>query len=572
MLDVLGGVFATAAAGLMMLLLRATLQLRSIPERLLEWLLLFVPPAQLEAGLQRFGFDAKRYALGAVILVTLAVLAALGVTALARLWPVRVLLALGPGLWLLLMLVILPLTGAGVFATEIVGSPLSASFGYLAVCLVYAGGLAAARSLAADRSDQTARAPAESRRAALVGIGGGLGALLATYALQLVRSPARLTPIQVLGAEDRPPGSVIDPATHPELVNSTPSASDRATPATSAQPSAAVALPEPRPARPLKRDKDGAVLPSGRRMGELTDLITSNDDFYVVTKNAAGDPVIGARDWRLRIEGEVAQPIELDYASLRKLGAVELTKTLECISNFAAHCELAPYGCDLISTAGWKGVRVADLLSLAGGPKPEATYLTVVSADEYTSALPLELALSPETLLAYEMNGEVLPREHGYPARLLVPGRYGLKDAKWVVALRLQRREAVDWYGQRNWSKDAVVRTMSRIDLPPAGASLPAGDYNIAGVAYGGDRGVANVEFSVDGGETWEAAEFIEPPVGRDVWARWIGRFTLPPAAQLTLRSRVTDRTGAVQREEFSLPQPDGSNGWPSIEVRAQAS
>jgi DMSO/TMAO reductase YedYZ molybdopterin-dependent catalytic subunit len=306
-----------------------------------------------------------------------------------------------------------------------------------------------------------------------------------------------------------------------------------------------------------------------RHKGGLTDLNTQNDDFDIVTKNAAGDPVVRPGTWRLRIDGEVARPIELDYASLRKLPAVEVTKTLVCISNFAAHCELAPYGCDLISTAQWKGVRVADLLDLAGGARPEATYLSAISADEYTSGLPMDLALSPDTLLVYEMNGEVLPREHGYPARLLVPGRYGLKDAKWIVALRPQVPEFVDWYGQRNWSKDAVVKPMSRIDVPMPGARLAPGEYNIAGVAYTGDRGLARVEFSTDDGETWEQAELVEPQVGRDAWVRWIGRFSLPSGGQLSLRSRVTDGAGAPQAKEFSLPQPDGSTGWPTVEVGA---
>jgi DMSO/TMAO reductase YedYZ molybdopterin-dependent catalytic subunit len=320
----------------------------------------------------------------------------------------------------------------------------------------------------------------------------------------------------------------------------------------------------------MKRDQDGAILPAGRRAGELTDFITSNDDFYVVTKNAAGDPILDARSWRLRIDGEVVRPIELDYANLRRLPSTEVVRTLECISNFAAKCELAPFGCDLISTARWRGVRLSSLLDLAGGVKPGTASLAVLGSDEYSSGLPIDVAMDPETLLVFEMNGEVLPREHGYPARLLVPGRYGLKNTKWVVGLRPMSREFVDWYGQRNWSREAVVKTMSRIDLPQAGLDLPAGEYNIAGIAFAGDRGVRGVEFSVDGGQTWQAADFLEPPGGANVWARWIGRFTLPARATLTLVARATDGTGSVQIEPFSLPQPDGSSGWPSLEVHAR--
>jgi DMSO/TMAO reductase YedYZ molybdopterin-dependent catalytic subunit len=400
-----------------------------------------------------------------------------------------------------------------------------------------------------------------TRRAAVVGLAGSLVAVGSTYVLQRVRPSANLTALKVVDPSEPAAAGETLPLATPDLVTQT---APVGAPTATSEP-----LPEPRPARALKRDKDGAILPSGRRKGELTDLITQNDDFYIVTKNAAGDPVVRPETWRLRIDGEVARPIELDYASLRKLPAVEITKTLDCISNFAAHCELVPYGCDLISTAQWKGVRVADLLDLAGGARPEATYLSAIAADEYTSSLPMDLALSPDTLLVYEMNGEVLPREHGYPARLLVPGRYGMKDAKWIVALRPQVPEVVDWYGQRNWSKDALVKPMSRIDVPTPGASLAPGEYNIAGIAYTGDRGLARVEFSTDDGETWEQAELVEPQVGRDAWVRWIGRFSLPPGGQLSLRSRVTDGAGTPQAKEFSLPEPDGSAGWPTVQVRA---
>jgi DMSO/TMAO reductase YedYZ molybdopterin-dependent catalytic subunit len=265
----------------------------------------------------------------------------------------------------------------------------------------------------------------------------------------------------------------------------------------------------------------------------------------------------------------VQRPVELELASLRRLPALEVTKTLECISNFVAKCELAPFGCDLISTARWKGVRVSDVLALAGGPRPGAVSLATFAADEFTTALPIDIVMQPDTLLVYEMNGQVLPREHGYPVRMLVPGRYGMKNAKWVVALRVMNREFVDWYGQRNWNRTAVVKTMSRIDVPALGATLPSGEQRIAGIAYAGDRGIAYVEFSADGGHTWEVAELLDSPDGRDVWVRWQGSFTVEPGQDtLTLVARATDTTGATQAEPFMLPQPDGSSGWCSVDVK----
>jgi DMSO/TMAO reductase YedYZ molybdopterin-dependent catalytic subunit len=321
--------------------------------------------------------------------------------------------------------------------------------------------------------------------------------------------------------------------------------------------------------RQLTRDQDGAILSSGRGPGELPELITSNESFYIVTKNAGGDPLLHPDTWRLVVDGEVGRPFELDYATLRKLPAVQLIKTLECISNLVDKCELAPFGCDLISTARWTGVRISDVLSI-GGVKSGAAYLATISADEYTTALPMELAMSPEALLVYEMNGQVLPREHGYPARILVPGRYGMKNAKWVVALRPTRREFIDWYGQRNWSKDAVVKTMTRIDVPAREGRISVGEQTIGGVAYAGDRGIDVVEFSLDGGASWEPADFVEPPAGRDTWVRWQASFEVPGPGDLTLQARATDGSGALQPADFSLPQPSGATGWNTITVHAE--
>jgi DMSO/TMAO reductase YedYZ molybdopterin-dependent catalytic subunit len=571
-------VFAAISAGAVMAVLRSTLQIRTLPERLLEWALLFVPPGFLEAALQRFGFDAKRYGLFAAILATLSGLAALGTFALRRHWPAHALLALGLGLWLVAMLVVMPLTGAGLFAHELLEGNWTTVLGYLAAALAYAGSLELAGSalkpfVAPSRASPP---PLATRRTALLGLGGALAALAGAFVMQRVSLRQGLTEVRVLDPQEPfPSGGMDEPTTHPSSVAAQQQAAPTSTalqPTTGPRVTPEPALPEPRPARPMKRDKSGAVLPAGRRHGELTDLITSNDDFYVVTKNAAGDPLLEPRGWRLRVDGDVVHPIELDYASLRNLPAVEVTRTLECVSNFAARCELAPFGCDLISTARWKGVRLKSILDLAGGVKPGTAVVAAIAADEYTSALPWEAASDPDTLLVYEMNGQTLPHEHGYPARLLVPGRYGMKNAKWVIGLRPLQRDFVDWYGQRNWTRDAIVQTMSRIDLPTPDAELSPGQYNVAGIAYAGTRGIRLVEFSSDGGQSWEIADFLEPPVGRDVWVRWIGQFTLERDTRLTLVSRATDGTGMLQTESFVLPQPDGSSGWPSLEVRARQS
>lgn len=318
-------------------------------------------------------------------------------------------------------------------------------------------------------------------------------------------------------------------------------------------------------AAPLAQD---VLTPSGRKAGQLAPLITPTAAFYTVTKNAGGDPRIESGAWRLIVDGQVNSPVQLDYAVLQQLPPIELTKTLECISNLTANCELASFGCDLISTATWRGARLIDVFDLAGGLAPGAVGVLATAADEFTSAIPLDAATDPDTLVVYQMNGAPLPPSHGYPARLLVPGRYGLKSAKWIVQLSAVTQLTPDWYGQRNWNRDGIVRTMARIDVPANGAQLPAGPQRIAGVAYAGSRGVAAVEYSADGGATWQPAAFVEPQPDVDTWVRWQGAFDLAPGQLATLVCRATDGTGALQPADFTLPQPDGGAGRHSVTVQ----
>jgi len=552
-----------------MLLLRSTVGVRSIPERLMEWLLLFLPPGAFESMLQQFGFDAKRYGLNAAVVVMLGALAWVGYQALHRGWGVPVLAGLGLAMWLVVMLVIMPLTSAGPFASALPDGAAAAILGYLAISLSFGLALAIARTwIDVDGDPERALTlPARQRRTLLGALGGTGAAYIAVYASgMLFPSSARAPAIILLDPQEPvPSGGLGEPNPHPQVV-STPAAQAAAAPTPTAAVNATPSLPSPAAERTLERDKDGAVLASGRPAGELAPQITSNTDFYVVTKNAGGDPALRAEDWRLLVDGEVQRSFQLDYQTLRRLPSVDVTKTLECISNFVGKPELAPFGAELISTAQWKGVAVRDILALTGGPRPGAEWLAVFSADEYTSALPVKVAMDPATVLVYEMNGQVLPYEHGYPARLLVPGRYGMKNPKWVIGMRPMTREFLDWYGQRNWSKDAVVRTMSRIDAPGPGSVLSSGPNELSGVAYAGTRGVQRVEFTSDSGETWHEAELVEPAPGPDAWVRWRGTFAYMPGSKVALLARATDGTGAVQEQAFTLPEPNGGTGWPHLE------
>ncbi|HLZ27773.1 MAG TPA: molybdopterin-dependent oxidoreductase [Chloroflexota bacterium] len=568
-------VFSAIASGTALWLqnvLRDTWQIRTLPERVEEWLLLFVPLDLFEQGLQRLGADAKEVALFGTVVGMTALLVALGTFALRVNWTSWRLLGLGVGMWLVAMAGVMPVTGAGFFATGLLTAPVLVNAAYLVVFLGYAVVLIGGRLLShlgvRDRPTMMAE-----RRALLA---GAVGTLLAGGIARLVGSqgglvasslPLAAAPTAESASTPRPAPTAQTAQTPPPIAAQA-TAVPKPTPAVQATPTLEP-LPNPPPPQHIARDKDGALTAAGRPKGELATPITANDDFYVVTKNAVMDPIVDAAAWRLVIDGEVNRPVQVDYRTLLALPAVEVTKTLECISNFTAGCGLTSFGCDLISTARWKGARLSDVLNLAGGLKSTAVGLAFLSTDEFSAGLPPEVVDDPETLLVYEMNGEPLPRVHGFPARLLVPGRYGMKNPKWLAGIRAMTQEYQGWYEQRNWNKDGIIKTMARIDVPADGARLTAGPQRVAGIAYAGARGVQAVELSTDDGGTWRPAAILEPMPGKDAMIRWETALMLPAATTVTLTVRATDGNGDVQTEEFQLPQPDGASGRDSITISA---
>jgi DMSO/TMAO reductase YedYZ molybdopterin-dependent catalytic subunit len=563
-----GGV-ATLLAMLVQQAVRNAWQVRSLPERMMESLLVLVPLDLFERGLQQFGANAKDIALVGTY-VGMAV-----VLLLAGWWAVRsfsnypwLLIALGGALWLVTMLVALPLTGAGLFGTALLSSPLLIDAAFACVFATY-GTVLAFGTLLLNWQPGAQRVGVASveRRSLLAGLGGTLAALAAFgVARSAASSPAQSSlplaaaPTPVLPtAMPRP--IAVSAASTAAVAAPTP------TPATVAAPTATpVVFPTPAPLRAIARDQEGSLTAAGRQPGTLSPPVTANKDFYIVTKNAVADPVLDAAGWRLIIDGEVDHPVQVDYATLLALPVVEVTKTLECISNLTAGCSMASFGCDLMSTAVWRGVSVSDVLKLAGGLKQGVVDVAFLAADEFSAGLPADVAMDPGTLVVFQMNGDVLPREHGYPARLLVPGRYGMKNPKWLAGIRALSQPYADWYQQRGWTRTGVVKTMSRIDVPVDGAALAAGSQPVAGVAYAGDRGVAQVEVSADGGSTWQTASFLESPSGKDVMVRWQSTFEMNDTP-LTLVVRATDGSGMVQADDFGLPAPDGGWGQDSIQV-----
>jgi DMSO/TMAO reductase YedYZ molybdopterin-dependent catalytic subunit len=574
---------ATLVAMSLQQVIRMAWQVRTLPERVMEALLVFVPLDLFERGLQQFGASAKDMALAGAYLGMAALLLAVGFFTIRTLsgW---LALLVGLALWLAAMLVVMPLTGAGPFASGLLVNPPLIDAAYFVVFGAYAVVLALGTGLLTwldgGRHTASARATSLERRSLLAGLSGTVVSILAFgIARSAAGSGASVvqSSLPLAAAPTRPPAAVATPtlaqAASPIVTEAAAptAASTLAQTAAVAQPTATAAItagfPTPPPVRTLARDQNGSLTAAGRPAGTLAPSITANHDFYIVTKNAVADPVADANTWRLIVDGLVDHPVQVDYATLTALPYVELTKTLECISNLTAGCDMAGFGCDLLSTAVWRGATVSDVLNLAGGLKSGVVDVAFLSMDEFSSGLPVEVVLDPGALIVYQMNGDVLPREHGYPARLLVPGRYGMKNPKWLAGIRALDQPYVDWYQQRGWSRDGIIKTMSRIDVPLDGAMLPAGQQRAAGIAYAGNRGITKVEVSADGGNSWHAASILEPPAGPDTMVRWEAMFQMGEAP-VTLVVRATDGTGIVQPDDFGLPAPDGGWGQDSITVQ----
>lgn len=295
-----------------------------------------------------------------------------------------------------------------------------------------------------------------------------------------------------------------------------------------------------------------------------TSAITPLEDHYVVAKGLT-PPAIDGSTWRLAVDGLVGNPVELSLEQLRALGPTTDARTLICISN-----PVVTYGA-YAGTQIWTGAPLATVLDLAGGPLADARHVLWRSADDYTESIPLDVALDPRSLLAWGMgpDGAPLPQEHGFPLRVFLPGRYGMKQPKWITRMTLASDDTDGFWQQRGWDREAVVRTWSRIDDPLAGDVVAAGKpLQVYGVAFAGERGIRGVEVSANGGSSWAAAE-LEAPGSALTWVRWRVTLPAPVSGPVVLRARATDGTGALQPEVPEPPLPRGAAGWHEVRVIA---
>ncbi|MFD4429577.1 molybdopterin-dependent oxidoreductase, partial [Nocardia sp. NPDC058497] len=294
------------------------------------------------------------------------------------------------------------------------------------------------------------------------------------------------------------------------------------------------------------------------RVPGLTPYLTSNSEFYRID-TALIVPQVSTDSWSLRIHGMVDHEITLTWDDLARRTPVERLVTLACVSN--------PINGDLIGNARWLGYRLDELLAEAR-PLPDADMVLSTSTDGWTAGTPLAaLTDGRDALLAIGMNGEPLPLQHGYPARLVVPGLYGYVSAtKWVTELEVTRFDkATAYWTRRGWSAHGPIKTGTRIDTPRGRGRIPQGRTTIAGVAWAQHRGVTSVEVQIDNGD-WQPAR-LSTEVSIDTWRQWVYDWDATPG-QHTLRARTTDTTGVPQTAVQQDVIPDGATGYPTLTIQ----
>lgn len=327
--------------------------------------------------------------------------------------------------------------------------------------------------------------------------------------------------------------------------------------------------------------------------------ITPIDAFY--SRNHGPIPSIAADDWRLQVSGRVARPHEFTLAEIQQRFATHaVTATLQCAGNRRAGLTAVrpivgedPWGPGALSTAQWRGARLADILDAVGADDDHDLHVAFHGPDvsqladppqPYGSSIDILKARSPEVLLAWGMNCQPLPRLHGGPVRIIVPGYIGARSVKWVTAVTVIDAPTDNYFqasAYRILPADTDLNTIAPGDgiplstlalscdvlTPHDGDHLPAGPLTLSGYAQPANgRRIARVDVSTDGGSTWSQAD-IDSPYGPWAWCRWT--YTLwASSGPLPLTIRAFDDTAATQPETAAAvwnPKGYMNNSWARI-------
>ena len=285
-------------------------------------------------------------------------------------------------------------------------------------------------------------------------------------------------------------------------------------------------------------------------------LITPTGSLY--TQSYSSAPTVASDDWRLRVHGLVTQERTLGLDDLRAFPKVESLRTLECIGN--------PVGGTLIGNVRWGGCEAAALWREVG-ILPQATRAKFEAEDDYQTSVELKWITQPGVLMVYEMNGEPLPTEHGFPLRILMPGLYGQKMPKWIRDIEFIDYDHQGYWESRGWSDVASVQTNS-IVRQPGDLDRLSGSTPVFGVAFAGLRRITDVEVRIDDGD-WTRARLLQDDSSL-VWTQWSFEWAAAEGRH-RIAVRATDETGFVQTTEgesiLSSAYPDGTDNIHAVVV-----
>ncbi len=288
-----------------------------------------------------------------------------------------------------------------------------------------------------------------------------------------------------------------------------------------------------------------------RIANRTTKFLTPNPEFYTISIDEGFRPTIKQEDWRLEIVGTDGKAFSISYDELLKLPSSDVHKTFICVGN-------EPGG-PALGNAVWTATALAPLLEKALGTIPRENLRVVFHAlDGFYSSVPLEMALSGLSWLAYRMNSEALPLRHGFPARILLPGIYGMKQPRWLSKIEIVKTPWFKGYWEsRGYCDECKIKMTTRID-----SALPQkdGSWIVTGVALCGVQSVGKVEVSFDDGKSWQEATITSEKLP-DAWATWQVRWRPEKKGEYVLSARVIDAGGGHQIEANSNSFPSGSTG-----------
>ena len=290
-----------------------------------------------------------------------------------------------------------------------------------------------------------------------------------------------------------------------------------------------------------------------------TTYFTPNSKFYVV--NYADSVVKVAREvnieqWRLTVKGEVKKPLSLGWRDILNRDSFDQVSTLMCIDTLP--------GGDSLGNALWRGISLKELLKEAGADEEIARDVVFRANDGYDDSIPYTRAMQDDVMLAYLMNGEKLPKEHGFPLRLLVPGLYGIKNVKWITEIEVYAGDYQGYWQRKGWTDDGTIKIFSRIDSPGHYQTLRGPEQIFRGIAFGGPNSISKVELSFDNGQTWNECG-LETPQSPYSWVIWNYAWRPPKRGKYQTVVRATDTKGQLQIAEIVRPQPAGASGLHTI-------